>query len=81
MKIRQLERPKIKPYAFSVVAPWRSRDERQFIKVVEWIILNIGSIDDGTWDLRADLRGLGTNEIKVYFDDEKDSMAFKLRWM
>ena len=77
MKIEQMKRPRIKLYAFSVTMPWGDTTQHELLEVIEWVILNIGSVTEKTWDLR----GLGTNQLNIYFDDEKDSMAFKLRWM
>ncbi len=72
-----MNRPRIMPYAFSVTIPWGDTTQRELLEIIEWAILNVGSVTEKAWDLR----GLGTNKLNIYFDDEKDAMAFKLRWI
>ena len=81
IKVDQLKRPRIRPYAFKIKRPHLpfgslSKD-KEMLKVIEWLILNIGTIETDRWELR----GLNPSLTNVYFSDEKDAAAFKLRWM
>ena len=77
MKIQQMKRPRIKPYGFAITVAWGETAQFGLLEIIEWVILNIGSVLDGKWITR----GLGTNELKVYFDEETDAIAFKLKWI
>ena len=50
----------------------------QYIEILDWCIETFGKENDRvTWTL------LANNEIggHIYFENETDAMAFKLRWM
>ena len=80
IKIDQFKRPRIRPYAFKVNRPGlpfgKSSTDKEILKLIEWLILNIGPTAENKWELR----GFGPSYTNVYFSDEKDAMAFKLRW-
>ncbi len=76
MKVEQLKRPRIQDYAFSISTDWGNEGQYQLVEVLEWVILNVGSITEKTWDIR----GLGSNKLTFYFSDESDAGMFKLRW-
>lgn len=81
LKIQQLKRPRIRPYAFKVKRPglnWGEKsNDKEILNVIEWIVFNIGESDSDKWEFR----GYGPSFLNVYFTNEEDAIAFKLKWL
>ena len=81
LKIVQVGKPRIRPYAFKlskVGLPFGGKSgNKEVLRVIEWLIVNIGSISSDKWELR----GYSPAFMNVYITDATDAMAFKIRWI
>ncbi len=80
--IKQFKSPRIRPYAFEIKsnADFMSDNmNNELIEVLEWVILEIGTIKSSLWELRWPRRH--SNFINLYIEHEEDAIAFKLRWV
>ncbi len=79
MILGQKQRAQILPYGFSINLDW---DENRYDVVpiiMEWMIDTFGTYDKTLWQVRF---GINNNPaMTVYFSDEEDATAFKLRWL
>ena len=79
MRVTQMKHPRIRPYAFKVKLSkdWSVQmQDTDFLVIVEWLILNIGLVGTDKWEVRVP----NLNDFNIYFSEEKDAFAFKLRW-
>ena len=72
-------RPKIMPYAFTIRRKWNSdfRNEDVIPVILDWIFENIGPYDKSCWQMRCAVSSI----ISIYFSNEEDAFAFKMRWV
>lgn len=82
VKTKQLVRPRIGNFGFGInndEVPYGSENNSKdatILLIIEWVILNIGPYESGRWKIR----GFDPSFLRIYFDDEDDAAAFKLRW-
>ena len=81
IKIKQLKRPRIRPYAFQVnrlgLAWGAKSNDIEILQIVQWVIFNLGTIEENRWEFR----GFGPSYLNIYFTSEEDAVSFKLRWV
>ena len=75
IKVKQMKKPRIMPYAFIVSDNDMFNNDIK-ARIYSWMGANVGEYGSPLWDTRTQ------NEFKIniYFTDETDAMAFKLKF-
>ena len=79
ISVAAMKRPQIMKYAFIARrADYKSRFDYNdiCIIIISWVAENISGYDPKRWCMRFDGRS-----VRVYFRNEEDAAAFKLRWV
>ena len=79
IKIRQKIKPRIMPYAFCIEARSNIRPKK-LLQVFAWTVENFGDRNDSVW-ISRDNSWNNQHELNIYFMNEEDAAAFKLRWL
>lgn len=77
MKIIQGKRPRIQPYSFYI----KNHTEEELITIFSWIFTEIGPYNKEVMEFRLNAEWITGGNSTVYFANEDDATAFKLRWV